>query len=318
MKKAMIIGSRGQDGRLLTDLLLARRYAVLGIDRGETTLAGAPAEPCPPVDILDADAVETAIARFRPNELYFFAAYHHSSEDRLGSDAELFRASYATHVTAYLNVLEAVKNASPHTRVFYAASSHIFKGTPGDRQDEQTPVRPLCVYGITKTAGYFTGQFYRNTHGLFVANGILYNHESPLRQDKFVSMKIIRGAVNISNGRQDKIVLGDLNAEIDWGYAPDYVDAFHRILNTGRPDDFIVATGVKHRVRDFVAIAFGALGLDWTNSVEEQPSLITKQNFTLVGDPAKLMAATGWKPSVDFAGMIKLLLQAEGAVLHEK
>jgi GDPmannose 4,6-dehydratase len=318
MKKAIIIGSRGQDGRLLTDLLLAGGYAVLGIDRGETSLSGAPAEPYPPVDILDRAAVAQTITRFRPDELYFFAAYHHSSEDRLDADAELFRASYAIHVEAYINVLEAVKNASPTTRIFYAASSHIFKGTAADRQDERTPIHPLCVYGITKTAGYFTGRFYRNAHNLFVANGILYNHESSLRQDKFVSMKIIRGAARIKNGRQDKIVLGDLNAEIDWGYAPDYVDAFHRILNSDRPDDFIVATGVKHRVRDFVSIAFNALGLDWTKHVEERPSLITKQNVTLVGSPAKLMAVTGWKPSVDFTGMIKLLLQAEGAVLHEQ
>ena len=317
MKKALIIGSSGQDGRLLSDLLISRGYAVLGIDRGAASFSGPAPDVFQPVDILQPDELETTIARFKPDELYFFAAYHHSSEDQTGSDAELFRASYATHVMAYINVLEAIRKSSPRTRVFYACSSHIFKGTPGDVQDERTPINPVCVYGITKTAGYFTGRFYRNTHSLFIANGILYNHESSLRQDKFVSMKIIRGAVNIRNGRQDKLVLGDLSAEIDWGYAPDYVDAFQRILNADHPDDFIVATGVKHQVRDFVSIAFSALGLDWTKYVEERRSLITKKNFTLVGNPSKLTAVTGWKPSVDFAGMIKLLLQAEGAVLHE-
>jgi GDPmannose 4,6-dehydratase len=317
MKKALIIGASGQDGRLLKDLLVARGYAVLGIDRGDTSHFGPTTDAFQPVDIMQPEEVEATIARFQPDELYFFAAYHHSSEDQIGSDADLFRASYATHVTAYINVLEAVRKASPRTHIFYACSSHIFKGTPGKTQSEQTPINPLCVYGITKTAGYYTGRFYRNTHSLFVANGILYNHESSLRQDKFVSMKIIRGAVNIRNGRQDKLILGDLSAEIDWGYAPDYVDAFHRILNADRPDDFIVATGVKHQVRDFVSITFSALGLDWTKYIEERRSLIKKQNFTLVGNPAKLMAVTGWKPSVDFAGMIKLLLQAEGAVLHE-
>ena len=138
---------------------------------------------------------------------------------------------------------------------------------------------------------------------------------SQYRQPMFVTTKIIDGAINIKNGLQNKLLLGNLDAEVDWGYAPDYVEAFRRILASTKPDDFIVATGEKHTVRDFVEIAFGYLGLDWKKYVEEDTKIITKDNTTLVGNPQKLRQATGWKPSVDLRGMIKLILQSKGMSL---
>jgi GDPmannose 4,6-dehydratase len=141
--------------------------------------------------------------------------------------------------------------------------------------------------------------------------GILYNHESSLRHESFVSRKIIKGAVAIKKGKQKKLILGDLNAGIDWGYAPDYVDAMFRMLNHRVPDDFVVATGVTHTVREFARLAFDSLGLDYRRYVEEDPAIVTKKAYRRTGNPRKLMELTGWRPSVDFGQMIRLMIAEE-------
>lgn len=315
MKKAIIIGCQGQDGRLLYDLLLQKKYILLGIDQNFVHNDGFVWDK--PIDITNTQQVAEVIKQFVPDEIYYLAAFHHSSEDALLDNVALFEQSYNINVFAPFNFLEGMRRYSIQTRFFYAASSHIF-GKPSDNyQNEGSRIDPIYIYGISKATGYHVCRFYRCKYSVFTSTGILYNHESSIRNEKFVSMKIIKGAVNIKNGRQNKLILGDLSAVVDWGYAPDYVDAMHRILNIGKADDFVIATEKKHTVRDFVQTAFGFLGLDWNHYVEEKSNIITKEKAALVGDPKKLKTMTGWKPSVDFKQMIKLLLFAEGAEIEQ-
>jgi GDPmannose 4,6-dehydratase len=262
------------------------------------------------VDILDAAAVENAVRAFAPEEIYYLAACHHSSQERPPGDRELFQQSFAINVFGLVNFLEAMRLIGGPARLFYAASSHVF-GVAPTPQDETTPFRPDSAYGITKAAGAECVRFYRQTHGLFAAVGILYNHESPWRRPQFVTQKIARAAAAIKAGRENRLVLGDLEAAVDWGYAPDYVDAMIRILALPQPDDFVVATGQAHTVREFVEIAFGLLGLNWKEHVQVTPGLIVAPPRDLVGKADKLIAATGWKPSVTFAELVALLVRAQ-------
>lgn len=299
MKKALIVGSAGQDGTLLTEHLKKLGYDTLGITRDSTSIE-------------DAFAIEQLVASFEPDEVYFLAAFHHSSEDPPIEPLELFSRSYALHVSALLHVLEAIRKRVPRARLFYAASSLIFGDATVTPQTEETPIRPTCAYGITKSAGVHICRHYRRTHSVHASVGILYNHESPLRAEKFVTKKIVKAAWAIKRGTQTKLVLGSLAAEMDVGYAPDYVAAMHGILALETPDDFIVATGEKHSVRELVELAFGQVELDWQEHVEENPALITRPPLARVGDPAKLGRATGWRASTGFAAMVRALMDAEG------
>lgn len=301
MSTALVIGAGGQDGRLLTEQLTAQGARVTGLRRGE-------------LDLSNAAAVRAFIAARQPAEIYYLAAYHHSSQDEAPGPADLFRESFAVHADGLVNVLDAMRRDAPKSRLFYAASSHCFGSRPlTPVQDENTPLNPDNVYGVTKTAGVHACRYYRNDHGVFASVGYLYNHESSYRRPEFVTTKIIRAAIDIRRGRRDKLVLGDLSAQVDWGYAPDYVDAMTRILRVDRPDDFIVATGEPHTVQEFARMAFAGVGLDWREHVAENPAIITKRKLGLVGDPAKLKAATGWAPTVTFEGMIRKLLDAAAA-----
>ena len=301
MSTALVIGAGGQDGRLLTEKLTRDGVRVAGVTRGA-------------LDLANPAAVREKVASERPDQIYYLAAHHHSSQDRTPEPAELFRASFATHVDGLVNVLDAMRLEAPHARLFYAASSHCFGSQPATPlQDDSTPLNPDNVYGITKTAGVHACRFYRAEHGVFASAGFLFNHESPYRRAEFVTTKIIRAAVAITRGSRERLVLGDLSARTDWGWAPDYVDAMTRILALGHPDDFVIATGEPHTVGEFAQLAFAGLGLDWREHVEENPSIITKRKLGLVGDPAKLKAATGWLPTVTFEELVRKLLDAASA-----
>lgn len=316
MKKAIIVGCHGQDGRLLDDFLSRKKFEVIGIDK--KFIKCPQGMNCGVVDINKPEDVNGLIRDFEPDEVYYLAALHHSSQADLGDHVDLFRKSFDIHVLAFMNFLEAIKQHSPRTRILYAASSHIFGNPENKTQDENTAIRPNCIYGITKAAGLFVSRLYRKNYSIFAPTCILYNHESSFRHEDFVSKKIISGAVRIKKKEQERLLVGDLDAEIDWGYAPDFIDGMHRIINHGTADDFIVATGKRHTVRDFVKIAFEYLDLDWSRYVEEDRSIITKQSYRRIGNPRKLMKATGWKPTVDFKGMIRLLLTEEGAFVDDR
>jgi GDPmannose 4,6-dehydratase len=312
VRRALIIGAGGQDGRLLARLLLDRKYAVRGWIRSER---GAPIPcECALIDILQPASVEAELRRSTPDEIYYLAAFHHATEDVIElSAAELLRCSFDVHVLGLLNVLQAMEECCPRARLFYAASSHVF-GTPDSEwQNEETPLLPNSAYGISKAAGLQCCQLYRRQKGIFAATGILFNHESPLRQPSFLSQKIVRGALRARRDPAYRLVLGDLEARVDWGYAPDYVDAMFRILRLPEAGDFVVASGEMHTVREFAQAAFGALGLDWRRHVETDVRLLNKISHPLRGDFSKLRAATGWAPTVSFVELVAGLVHAAEA-----
>jgi GDPmannose 4,6-dehydratase len=313
MTHALIVGSAGQDGQLLFAQLAQSGASVLGISRTAIRTAGSiPAALPATIDILDPLQVARAVEVFAPDEVYYLAAFHHAAEDpALSRPAALYQRSFDVHVRGLLHFLDALRDHAPRARLFYAASSHVFGNPPTPVQDELTPLNPHCIYGITKTAGVHCCRFYRRTYGLYAAAGFLYNHESNLRPANFLSQKIIRAAVAIRRGVQDTLALADLSPVLDWGYAPDYVRAMSEILRLEEPTDLIVATGIPHTVRDFVTAAFLEAGVDPAGRVVEDPAIVVKQRAHLIGNPAALHRLTPWRPTVDFAGMIGIMVRQE-------
>jgi len=297
MSRKLIVGGDGQDGRLLLERLLRNGDEVTSVGRRD-------------IDLGDFAQVRELVESTQPDEIYFVAAFQHSSEDsRPESELELFRKSARVHVDGLMHFLEAIRTCRRGCRLFYAASSLVFGCPPSDVQDEATPIDPHCIYGITKASGMQCCHYYRATHGIFAACGILYNHESPLRKTNFVIPKIINGAVEIKRGSRIKIRLGSLSSRVDWGYAPDYVEAMIRILRLSEPEDFIIATGETHSVQEVAEIVFGLLGLDWREHVEESPDILTRRRTIMCGNSRRLREKTGWCPTVSFLEMLKLLLE---------
>ena len=264
---ALVVGSKGQDGQILTALLAKRGYRVVGLSRSSTT------DSCGKVlhrlDVLDPRAVQGLIEQLRPSEIYYLAAVHGSSEQVSPLESEsLWVASYDVHVRGLVNCLTAVAAHSPSTRLSMPGSSHVFGMPRRGRQTDRTPFQPISVYGITKAAGMQVCRMFREQRSVFAAAGILYNHESHLRPLSFVSRKIVVAAVQISRGERQHVDIKDLTSRVDWGYAPDYTDAMSRILALATPDDFVVATGRAYSVREFASLAFEAVGLDWAMHVQ--------------------------------------------------
>lgn len=298
MKRCLVIGHMGQDGRILSEVLRKRGCHVRGVGRGDLNLASVE-------DVCDLVRGE------RPDQIYYLAAFHHSAEEKVAiSDPELFQKSFAVHVQGAISFLEAIRCVSRSIRFFYAASSHVFGSPSLSPQTESTPMNPENIYGISKAAGIQACRYYRNVHGLFAACGILYNHESPWRAEKFVSQKIVRGAIGIAAGRLATLTLGNLDAKIDWGYAPDSVDAMIKILDLDVPEDFLVATGESHSVREFAEIAFHTLNLEAADFLRENRTIIHKAETQLVGDASRLQKMTGWTPTLSFREMVQTLVEA--------
>jgi GDPmannose 4,6-dehydratase len=309
MRRAVIIGADGQDGRILFEKR-SQECAVLGLDVGSVRqhLLGEVA-PSQAVHLLNAEQLSGLFERVAPDEVYYLAAYHHSAEEQLDQATE-FRQCTDVHVIGLVHVLEAIRRHAPGCRLFYAGSSQMFGQAPAPRQDETTPFAPRSAYAITKVAGAQTCAFYRERCGVHASVGILYNHAAPSRGPRFVTQRIARGAWQAKRDPAFKLKLGSLSAIVDWGYAPDYVDAMIRIVSQPLPDDYVIATGEPHTVRDFVEIAFAHLGLDWKTRVEEDPTLVKAPQDTAVGNATKLRERTGWKPTVGFEQMVEILVKA--------
>ncbi len=314
MKKALIVGSGGQDGRLLREHLLHLGYQVEGIGRHEYR---SPSNEAKPFDIKAREQVSGLLNYLRPDEIYYLAAHHHSSEETVQSEEELWRHSFDVHVHAWILFLEAARVDSPHSRLFYAASSLIYGVADGDKQNENTPWRPQTAYGATKASGMLAASCYRQRHGLFAACGILFNHESELRSEKFISQKIVRAAVAVQAGQQKPLAVGNLSARVDWGYARDYVDAMQKILQLPEARDFVIASGTTHSVRDLAETAFSLLGLDWKKYVIEDSGVIKRQLKPMVGDASKLFQQSGWQPRTPFREMIRRMLVAQGGKIRD-
>lgn len=312
MKKAIVIGAKGQDGKLLVARLLRQNYTVISIARN--TIECSDDSIWPFVDILDAEAVRLLIEKFMPDEVYYLAAYHHSSDNKALTDLSLlWNKSFQINVNGLTNVLESIRLTHTSAKLFYASSCLVYGYNMDAPQTEHTPFAPEDVYGISKMTGNHICHYYRNHHNLFASVGILYNHESSLRGANFVSQKIIQGALSIQRGESHSLALGDLSAEIDWGYAPNYVEAMQLILQLDEGEDFIIATGKTQTVQDFVETTFKKLNMDWTQYVTEDSSLIHRRRGRLQGNPEKLKQMTGWAPTVSFEEMIHNMLQGSCA-----
>lgn len=321
MKRALIVGSRGQDGRLLGELLVSRGYAVWGLSRQALDLPdGADAPPPlagwvtnPSVLLEDAAATAALVKSVRPDEIYYLAAFHHSSQQAASADARaIWAASMAVNATGPVNFLEAMRVSAPSARFFYAGSCLAYGRADVTLQNEDTCFRPACAYGISKAAGTHAVRLYREKHELFAVTGILYNHESHLRAPHFLSRKIVRAAWRIARGFESELVLADLSARADWGYAPDFVDAFRLTLAAKTPLDYVIATGATHAALDWVERAFALAGLDWREHVREDASLAVRSRPPLAGDIARIRRECGWSPATSFTRMVELMYEKEG------
>ena len=305
-KRALVVGICGQDGTLLARCFARKGVHVVGISRDKLFLGREDAQP---FSISDADSIEGLIKDLRPDEVYYLAAHHTSAESTEdNASPHSYEKYHHTHVGGLLNCLSAIKKHSLHSRLFYAASSLVYDGTNGPRQNENTPFSPVGFYGATKLQGLYLCRQFRETHGLFASVGILYSHESALRPDTFLSKKLISAAHQISKGQLDRVTVGSLKARNDWGYAPDYVEVFQKILNLSSPNDFVVASGESHSVRDFAAAVFERFGLDASKHVFETPGLLARGTPTKTGDISKLTSLTGWTPPRSFSCMVERLV----------
>lgn len=311
MKTALILGSQGQDGRLLTEYLKTQSYRILGV--GKDKIDAHELSWSAPIDITNSASVFNVVQTLKPEEIYYLPAYHHSSQDQYSQDLELFQRSHQIHVTSFLYFLEAIKKFSPQTKIFYAASSLVFGESPIELQSEESPMNPDTPYGVTKLSGLLSARFYRKTANLNVSTGILFNHESQYRAPKFLTKKIITTALRIQSGSPEKLTLGNLNAEVDWGYAPEYVRAMHALLQLPQNEssEYILATGRKHKVQDFVQYTFEALAMDWKKHVEQDQSVLTRTRATLIGNPEKIYKKTGWRAQTSLKEMILKLIEVE-------
>jgi GDPmannose 4,6-dehydratase len=319
-KKALITGITGQDGSYLAELLLSKGYEVHGIIRRASTFNTSRLEHLytdPHTreatlklhygDLSDASALARLIGRITPDEIYNLAAQSHV---RVSFDSP----EYTTDITATgaVRLLEAIRETGIKPRFYQASSSEMFGKAREIPQCETTPFYPRSPYGCAKVYAYWITVNYRESYGLFACNGILFNHESPRRGETFVTRKITRAVAHIMTGLQDKLYLGNLDAKRDWGYAREYVEAMWLMLQQAKPDDYVVATGETHSVREFLEAAFAHAGLDWRKYVEIDPNYYRPTEVDLlVGDASKAKKQLGWESKTKFNDLVKLMVDAD-------
>jgi GDPmannose 4,6-dehydratase len=309
-RMAVVVGAGGQDGTLLSAHLRRRGYGVVPVTRQGVLRADGAIEP---LDLLDKAAVESFVVKVAPNEIYYLAAHHHSSDEDTGDLSQLLQLSYQTHCERFLTLLEACVRHSPLTRVFYASSALVFGHTDHAPQDETTPMRPVCAYGITKLFGMGLCEVFRRERGLFCSAGILFNHESPLRQPRFVSKKIARAVAAIKRGTQADLVLGSLDSEVDWSAAEDFVRAMPMTLAADVAQDYVFSSGTLRSIGDFCDIAFASVELDFRKYVKVNDNIVFRKPraVPLQGNPEKLKRSTGWRPEIGFEELVSSLVRAE-------
>ncbi len=311
--KALITGITGQDGSYLAQFLLEKGYEVHGMVRRSSVEHFERIESLHgrvflhQADLLDQLSIVTIMQDIRPREVYNFAAQ--SFVPTSWQQPLLTGEFTALGVT---RMLEAVRLVDPSIRFYQASSSEMFGAVGEEPQNERTPFWPRSPYGVAKVYGHWITVNYRESYGIFACSGILFNHESPLRGKEFVSRKVTDAVARIKLGLQNKLALGNLDAMRDWGFAGDYVQAAWAMLQQDRPDDYVVATGVKHSVRDLVELAFSHVGLDWRDHVVTDPALFRPAEInTLRGDASKARRVLGWEPKVSFAELIRMMVDAD-------
>ncbi|HEX8156896.1 MAG TPA: GDP-mannose 4,6-dehydratase [Solirubrobacteraceae bacterium] len=326
MPKALVTGITGQDGSYLAEQLLDKGYEVHGIVRRSSSFN---TERLDPVyrdpheqdvrlllhhgDLADSGRLARLIYEVQPDEVYHLGAQSHV---RVSFDVP----EYTSDVTGMgtVRLLEALRDAGVTPRFYQASSSEMFGSTPPP-QNEQTPFHPRSPYAVAKLAAFWITVNYREAYGLFACNGILFNHESERRGETFVTRKITRALAAIHHGLQDKLYLGNLDAQRDWGYAPDYTDAMWRMLQADEPDDYVIATGETHSVREFLDEAAACLDLTWQDHVEiDEHYFRPTEVDALCGDPTKARDQLGWTPTVTFKGLVRLMVDADVQALEDR
>ena len=312
-KRALITGITGQDGSYLAELLLSEGYEVIGLVRRSSTLT---IERISHIqdrlilvsgDLVDEVSLINVLREYRPCEVYNLAAQ--SFVQTSWTQPVLTGEITALGVT---RMLDAIRIVDPEIRFYQASSSEMFGRVRTVPQDENTPFYPRSPYGVAKVYGHWITVNYRESYNLHATSGILFNHESPRRGLEFVTRKVTHGAARIKAGLDTELRLGNLDAQRDWGYAGDYVRAMWSMLQLDRPDDFVVATGQTHSVRELCEVAFRAAGLDYVDHVVVDPAYIRPAEVDLlVGDPTKAQHQLGWKCEVDFYGLVEMMVAAD-------
>ena len=327
MKRALITGITGQDGSYLADLLLEKGYEVHGIIRRASTFNTSRIDHLyadPHVngvrmflhygDLSDSVNLVKFLYELKPDEIYHLGAQSHV---RVSFDIP----EYTSDVTgvATIRILEAIREAGLRSRFFQASSSEMFGKVQQTPQTEKTPFWPRSPYGVAKVFSYWATVNYRESYGLCASNGIMFNHESPRRGETFVTRKISRAVAAIKQGLQKELFLGNLDAKRDWGYAPEYVEGVWRILQHDEGDDFVLATGETHTVREFVEAAFGHANLDWKEFVKHDPRYERPAEVdVLLGDASKAKKIVGWEPKVRFHELVRIMVDADMDLLSRK
>jgi GDPmannose 4,6-dehydratase len=317
-KKAFVTGITGQDGSYLCELLLEKGYEVHGLIRRSSSFNTARIDALyqdPHLkgtrlflhygDITDGTALTQLVKSIRPDEVYNLAAQSHV---RVSFDIPVYTVQ--ADALGTLQLLEAVRSLENGARFYQASSSEMFGKAVETPQTEETAFHPRSPYACAKAFGHWQTVNYREAYGLFACNGICFNHESPRRGETFVTRKITRAATRIKEGLQGKLYLGNLDAQRDWGFAGDYVEAMWLMLQQEKPDDFVIATGETRSVREFVEAVFGKLGLDWKKFVEiDSRYLRPSEVDSLVGDASKARKRLGWKPKTSFDDLVAMMVE---------
>jgi len=326
MKTALVTGATGQDGSYLVELLLSKGYEVHGLIRRSSTINTRrldaiwkdPHEAGVNYfnhygDLSDSASLNNLVRSLEPDEVYNLGGQSHVK-------VSFEMPEYTSDVTGVgvARLLEAIKASGIKTRFYQASSSEMF-GSTLPPQSEDTPFHPRSPYGVAKLFGHWITVNYREAHNLYACSGILMNHESPRRGENFVTRKITRAVARIKAGLQDKLYLGNLEAKRDWGYAPEFVEAMWLMLQQDEPDDFVIATGEAHTPGEFCELAFGYAGLDWKRYVEVDPRYYRPSEVNyLCGDATKAKKVLGWSPKTTFDGLVKLMVDADVAMLEEE
>jgi GDPmannose 4,6-dehydratase len=312
-KRALITGITGQDGSYLAELLLEKGYEVFGVVRR----LSAPnvwriQHLLPRITLLQADLLDQlslikAVERSQPHELYNLAAM---SFVPASWDQPMLTGEY--NAQGVTRALEAVRSVNPKIRFYQASSSEMYGRVREVPQTETTPFYPRSPYGVSKVFGHYITVNYRESYDLFACSGILFNHESPRRGIEFVTRKVTDGVARIKLGLSEKLMLGNRDAARDWGFSGDYVNAMWLMLQQDQPDDYVVATGEAHSVQELVEVAFAHVGLDWQKHVGVDPRFLRPAEVDhLIGDPGKAKKELGWEPTVDFKGLVHMMVDAD-------
>lgn len=324
MKKALITGINGQDGSYLAELLLAKGYEVHGIVRREAFED--PAHGLRNIThilnrlTLHVGAVDNhlfiykTVSEVMPDECYHLAASSFVSYDFYDEESVLSSNFDSTHF-----LLSSIKELVPDCRFYFAGSSEMFGDAEESPQNEDTKFNPRSIYGISKVSSHYLVKNYRRQHGMFACTGILYNHESPRRGYEFVTRKIVSAVAKIYLGLDDKLELGNIEAKRDWGYSPEYVGAMWSMLNYEKPDDYIIATGQLHSVKEFLEQAFSVVDLDFNDYIKINPAYFRPvEALPLVGDYTKAMSVLGWRPQKKFEEIVTEMVRSEIKLFEEK